>query len=238
MIDKTTIREDIHNVKGIKIEENTILTDNEKLILTELTKIDNSLEPGSFLAVSFLGALTVYKNNIPDKYAITAHCIREIIEKMPRILDVPDTEFSLSSEIRNLEKKWNTILKNKDFRKNSILFNDKNLFPFLKKLDVFFNRFSRSILTKKEQAVKLIRSLDSSKILLPSTIENIHADEWVAYYKYFSNVSHHTHIPNEGKFSQWLNAFMQCLSDKLRRRTFINIDKIERIIKEGEEIGK
>jgi len=230
MNNKPKDKKDTPNISDIEIEKKLVLKDDEKLILEELSKIDKLDESINFLAESFLSAITIYKNNYPDKYAIIAHCFREIIEKLPRVLDVPEVDFHLSSEIRNLESKW------KNTKKNNIKFTlmTPYLSSFLQNLDNFFNRFNRSIPTKKEQAVKLIRNLDPSEISLPSKIETLHADEWINYYRYFTKVAHHNCIPEEHEFSQWSNAFKKCLSDKLRRRTFVNIDKIEKIIIEGE----
>jgi hypothetical protein len=192
------------------------------------------------LARMYLGSLRVLSDNQnPDRLALVAHGLRELMEKLPRYLNVPiktKSSFALKAEVHNLRQSWNNIknyqdLPGKNRWRGQI---NKTLRTFLVKVGDFFVRFEQARPTKHIEIAQLLQSLEIQKQNLPSNIEEINIQEWKNSYDYFTGVSHHRKTTLQ-ELEEYLNTLEEFLLDRLRPRTFEDYAIIDNIIKEGEE---
>ena len=177
-----------------------------------------------------LGVLADAKN--PDRFALTAHGIRELMEKLPVYLDLPVKQNppSLGMKVREFAECWDR-LKYVSSRES----NSDDVDRFLRKSDEFFEWFESDRPSRRQSVQTMLRGLDPGGSTLPEPIENLQIAAWQKCDSFFQSVSHHRKSCKEEDFRRWLGVLEAFLLDRLRPRTFADQDEILSIIKEGEE---
>lgn len=191
------------------------------------------------LANMYLGALKVLADtDNPDRLAQASHSLRELLEKLPRHLDVPvrTKRYRLRDKIQNLRRGWHGVMKHSDWPGNPAWSGTINapLRGFLKKAQGFFAWFEVEYPTRKEQTAKVLRSLDPLGRPLPVPIERLRVEEWDRCHRYFEGVGHHNFVPSPEDFDLWLFSLERFLMDQLCPRTFEDHSHLDQIITEGE----
>ncbi len=216
--------------------EESVLSGRQKALFQALGKKDTQL------AGMYVGALHVLKSaSNQDRIAQAAHSLRELLEKLPRILDMPVQAKppSMMDKIRPLEKIWSKAKTESPCLKTGGASTaiDSPLRKFLDEAEVFFSWLSSDRPTRKQQAAKVVRGLDPLKKALPQAIERLHVDEWDGYREHFELVSHHTTVDDLEEFTRWVDGVEGYLIDRLIPRTFDDFTALDRIIGEGEANG-
>jgi hypothetical protein len=182
------------------------------------------------LADMYLGALDVVsKMRNPDRHSLAAHGIRELLEKLPRYLDVPvdaEAQLGLAERVRNLTAAWD--------RWNHSAVNDdtltKNGRKLLAALKEFCDGVRIEIPTRNEQAAAAVRGLDLNPIKLPPQIESLHVQQWREIEGFFIGVSHHTRKTDDEEFSQYVASLARFILERLRPRTFDDFAAIDKLL--------
>ena len=214
--------------------EDSILSARQKALFVALEK------KHADLAKFYLGALITFNQDTnPDHLAQAAHSLRELMEKIPKYLEVPKKDISLKEKARQLETSWT------DCAAKSNCFNegkwsgdvDGHLARFLCVLQEFFDWFIDVEPTIKKRVGKTLRVLDPSVGFLPSKIETLRINEWNECNYYFQGISHHTKSTEKTEFISWLSVLEKFLLDRLEPETFKDFDLMDSIIREGESNG-
>lgn len=196
-------------------------------------------EKDTVLSTMYLGALAVLGSENPDRYALAAHGLRELMEKIPRIVEIriKAGKETLKTKAINLENFWKTACEKSDCCKSNAWKGeiDSHLSKCLKELDKFFRWFNEHFPRRKAETAATLRGLDGSGRRLPSPLEDLNIEKWEAIRHYFQGVAHHRSFPTTEDFSQWRYALEAMLLDLLRPRTYEDFDEIDKIIREGEE---
>jgi hypothetical protein len=190
----------------------------------------------------YRGALDVLQSDNPDRFALAAHAIRELIEKLQDHIDVPAAVTgdalkqprslpNLTVQVRELFDQWNKVAKQVDGAAEI----SPRLKAFLGRLREFFERFEQNKQKRREQAIATFRKLDPSPRRLPALIENHRVSMWVAYRDFFIAVAHHGKTCSCDEFIEWLSSFESFLVDCLSPRTFDDFAVIDALIEEGEK---
>ena len=194
---------------------------------------------GVMLGIMYHGALSVFQETgNPDRLALAAHGLRELMEKIPRYLDLPQEKSSsnMLGEVRGLHDSWrDTVTKTnclKDGRWSGAV--DKFLERFLKRSQEFFQWVEDNRPKRKQYAAAVLRTLDPLPYPLPYAIEKLRVNEWECIHDYFEKVSHHNGVVTIEEFTSWLANLERFLLDCLVPRTFEDHVKIDEIIEEGE----
>lgn len=216
--------------------EDAILSGRQRALFQALGKKDQQL------ALMYLGSLSVLRNMLnTDRIAQAAHSLRELLEKLPRILDMPiqAKSPSMMDKIRPLEQVWSKAKAESPGLKSNPHSDviDKPLRKFLDEADAFFAWLGSDRPTRKQQAAKVVRGLDPLKKALPETIESLHVEEWDRYRNHFELVSHHQIVEEPEEFIKWVDGVERYLLDRLVPRTFDDFTKLDKIIGEGEANG-
>lgn len=213
-----------------------VLSGRQRALFQGLGKKD------SHLASMYLGALLVLRHTSnPDRIAQAAHALRELLEKLPRILDMPFQAKppSMMDKIRPLEKTWSKAKTEssglKTNPRSDII--DTPLRKFLDEAEKFFSWLASDRPTRRQQAAIVVRGLDPLKKALPQTIESLHVEEWDSYRNHFELVSHHQIVEELEEFMKWVDGVERYLLDRLIPRTFDDFAALDAIIGEGETNG-
>ena len=198
------------------------------------------LEKDKGLADIYLGAMTVLgQTGNPDELALAAHGLRELIEKIPALVDVKikAQREGLKAKVREIEGHWEKTVEESECIQNTRWVGeiDRHLSNLLERLKNFFQWFAEHHPRRKAEIVSTLKGLDISGRALPLPLEELNVQAWDKIRDYFVTVAHHRkQNPAHEEFDQWLDALERFLLDRLRPRTFADIDTIDEIIAEGE----
>jgi len=215
------------------------LSGRQRVILSALN------EHHDRLGVMYLGALHVLRSDNPDRLALCAHSVRELIEKLPDHVDLPAAAHSeplkqprkppdLKPKVQELAQSWKTVAG--EIQAATLV--DAKLRKFHVRVAAFFGWFEQNYSTRREMAVKALRKLDASGRPLPQPVEDLRVRTWQTYNDFFQGVAHHGKSPTEEELASWLDAFEGFLVDSLRPRTFDDFATLDAIIQEGEQDAK
>jgi len=203
----------------------------------------NALEDKSpELAKMYLGSLYVMnQNENPDRYAQAAHSIREFINAIPKIVQVPIEALNedMGSKVNDLQNEWNKTCQNSDCYKNNEWEGkiDSHLRKLLKNIFDFFDWKNKHRPKRKKEIISTFRELDGSNRQLPEKLEEINVNKWMMIRDYFIGIAHHKTIDPSYilEFNNWLAELENFLLDILIPRTFNDFEIIDKIIEEGDK---
>lgn len=191
------------------------------------------------LANVYLGAIRVLEqSDNPDRLALCAHGLRELIEKLHWILDLPVAvrATNLRNEVRRLEERWDQFS-----GRHGIVVPDtydeaytSDLSAILAGLSEFFRTAAMIAPRRRDELRRVLRGLDVAGGPLAPPIEEALIDRLQGYYGYFAGVAHHTHEAPDGAFREQLLAFEVFLMERLAPRTYEEFDEIDQIIEQGD----
>ncbi len=182
----------------------------------------------------YLGALDVLQHGAnPDRLALAAHGIRELIEKLPRFLDLPATENrgpAMREQARSLAAAWAKL-------GPSVIDGDGLLTSSGEKLLGKLADFCEGVgadPTRKQAATAAVSRLDLNPLKLPPPIQDLHVSEWSTIEGFFIGVAHHTKTTDDDEIEQYLAALDRFLLDRLRPRTFEDFAAIDELLGKDE----
>lgn len=186
------------------------------------------------LATYYEGALAVLDNTIPDRLSLAAHAVREIMDKLPRFIDLPveASHATLGNKANNLRDEWERLRKKtgclQDGKWTGEI--DTAMARFLERADDFFGWMMEQRARKTVQTAKVLRALDP--IGLPAPLVEDNASSFLKIRNFFVEVAHHKECPDE-EFEKWVDAFEVFLLERLVPRTYDDFDAIDRLIAGG-----
>lgn len=199
------------------------LTDQQ----SKLLRLLESLSPE--IAQMYYGALRVLSDESnPDRLALAAHGIREIIEKMPKHFDVPIGSQLNWGRVDDLKRNWEA--------EDQLQIVENNAPPspkFIKKLREFFDWWEEIRPDRRKEAKELFRKMIPSRSSVPTEVEEKRLADWVECKRYFVSVSHHGKASVK-EFETYETMFAGILISFAQPPTFEVADALDMIIKEGE----
>lgn len=198
------------------------------------------IEKDEKLASMYRGALTVLsKTDNPDRLAQSSHSLRELMEKIPDIVDVKTKAHreTLKSKVRELEDCWLGALEKTTCRNERTWGGeiDGPLSKLLERIRTFFEWFVRHHPRRKKEIAATLRELDDSGRSLPVPLEERNIETWNKIREFFVGVAHHRkYAATQEELIQWVDALERFLLDRLRPRTFADLETIDDIIRAGE----
>lgn len=207
-----------------------VLTGQQQTLLAALIEKDPQL------GTIYLGGLHVlHQEGNPDREALAAHAIRELMEKLPQFVDLPTPEkpkkpVSLNVKVRELSVHWARV--SAEAMEATVI--TAKIRKFHTRVNDFFDWFEQSFAKRRDQTAAALRSLDATGRSLPTPIEDLHIKHWGLCNEFFQSVSHHGHLCSQEEFASWLDEFERFLLERMRPRTFETFSVLDKIIAEGE----
>lgn len=191
------------------------------------------------IARMYLGALhTLGDSGNPERYPGAAHCVRELMEKVPEIVAVSTPAHSerLTPKANELERAYEQAVTNSKLKPpkwNGEV--DGPIRKLLEKIRTFCEWKKEHIPRRTQEIADTMRALDGPGRVLPSDLEKLVIDEWQEVRTYFTEVAHHNGVdPTSEEFEERLRSVERILLRKLNPQTFANFDALDAIIKAGE----
>ena len=184
----------------------------------------------------YYGALLVLGSvGNPDRLALAAHGLRELVEKLPSYLDVamPAHTETLKTKVQEVEDAWNHVVNSsvwsspRNAWQGSI---DRRLRRFLAKLDNFFCWVRNHVPRRREEVSAVLRTIDPANRQLPRLLEERSIKEWNEMREFFQNVSHHRKACAQVEFHKSVDTLERFLLERLAPRTFDDFAEIDAIL--------
>lgn len=207
------------------------LTGSQRVLRSRLAALNGNLER------MYIGGLTVLQDETnPDRFALAAHALRELLEKLPAHFDVPQKKSKerINDKLINLAQQWGHARKSgchKDGTWDGAI--DKRLRSFLEHVKSFFDWHERHHPSRNAEAADALRRLDATGRRLPPPLENLNLKFLEEIRSFFVKVSHHGCVVEFAEFAHWLDALERFLLDRLSPRTFDDHEELDRLMSEG-----
>mgnify|MGYP001558515587 CR=1 FL=1 len=208
------------------------LSGRQLALYTELAREDKRL------ADIYRGSIVVLGDETnPDRLALSAHGLRELMEKIARYRDVEVKSReggSLTDQANRLEDQWKGATNSGNFSngewKGDI---DSPLRTFLGHVAIFFQWKRTNRPRRREAAAEVLRRMEKSGTSLPPRLREMNAKTWLEMRDYFENISHHNDRSHPDEFGEWMGALENFILERLQPRTFEDDDAIDRLLREA-----
>ncbi len=184
------------------------------------------------LSSMYYGALeTLRDSQNPDRFALAAHGLRELMEKLPSEIevDMPAHRQNMGEKVRELFKQWEKAKEITKCRANGSWQGpiDSHLGNFLGKVETFFDWLKTHIPRRKEEVGQMLDKLDGAGQRLPEFFRTRNVENWDDIHEFFKKVSHHGKETNEAEFAEYRFAIEYTLLNLLQPRPFVEHDELD-----------
>ncbi len=217
------------------------LTDRQLTLFQSITKMN--VDIAKDIANWYIGSFFILADeDNPDRIALSAHGIREMMEKFPRLVDVPTKRSNepIFNEVRILANNWEKTKRNTDCIVNDIWEGelDGSLIDMLSSLGEFFLWLEREVPTRQVEYTRMLNGFSDSVLYLPQNIKDKTISQWTELFNFFTNTSHHSLVPNLMEFQDNISRLEMLMNELLNPRTLEDFDDIDKLIEEVEHEPK
>ena len=190
------------------------------------------------IAQIYLGAHLALRDSAnPERFCLSAHEFRELMEKVPEIVDVTTQAHkeNMGDKIQQLDVAYDRAVSNvplpiKDW--SGAL--NQHVARFLEELRDFFEWKKINNPSRRREIASTFRALDGPGRALPPDLENAAVESWLETKRFFLSVAHHQLEPTLDQFEEQARRIEGLLLQKLNPQTFAEFDVLDSIIDEGE----
>jgi hypothetical protein len=177
---------------------------------------------------------TLNDETLPDRIAITAHSLRELMEKLPNE-GATDKAADLNTRLKKLEQTWVTAHEEQQGHEGERWIGSIGtaLQAFLVEAEEFFKvgaQFSESRRTKTKQ---YLSRLEIAAQQMPPDMQTRNAKEWMLQRKYFTDLAHHRFPEQDAAFRQRVAQFESFLLVRIRPLPTKDFTEIDALLGEG-----
>ncbi len=193
----------------------------------------------SELADIYWGAILVLDNHDnPERLAMSGHSLRELQDRLPRILAVSEAtdRLKLDDVFPGVADKWEATRNGSKSRTDDGDWQgevDARLRKFLKWFDEFVRKFRERNVRMERVSRAALRTLDPGLDTVPAETGDHAVRVWLEVRKTFVDVAHHN-IVEESALVDAIAKFESLLGDRLYPSTFEKQAQIDTIIREAE----
>ena len=190
------------------------------------------------IARMYLGAVSALKDDLdPERLCKAAHEMRELMEKLPEIVDVEIRALNerMGPRVAELEKEFNSMIEKSKLKSpNWDGEVDQPMRSCLEQLCEFFDWKRSHQPRRRDETARTLRALDGPGRLLPADLEKTSVQSWMDTKDFFVRVAHHQAEPSQKEFSESMGYVEGVLLSKLNPRTFADFDSVDALIDRGE----
>lgn len=196
------------------------------------------------LADMYRGGIQVLHDETnPDRFAQAAHSFRELMEKAPRFIAVPEktkqkrSGYNLKAAVIEVRRLWTSTKERTENCSADGSWNgqiDENLRRFLVNLEQFFVDAEAQRPGASDEFVQMHRRLDPSGVPLSERFEREIAAQWKQINGFFQSVSHHGSETSNGELQDYIDRLEDVLGSLLIPQTFEDYSALDQLIDEIE----
>ena len=203
----------MQSIKNHDVSELLVLTSKQQAVLEVLQSKQTEKSP---LGDWYIGALYALNNHYnPDRVAQAAHSLRELLQKLPRIVQGNEVHVS-ATDFAGMRRNINDrILKDKERYsegwKNKII--DARLNKTLGKIEDYFSHNQQP--TRKEQIKQAVATIDPMVNSFGSGIQEVKRNQYHHLWNQLEKFSHHGIRPDVAEFKKCLEELENIVFDLL-----------------------
>ena len=218
----------MQSIESHEVSKPLVLTSKQQDVLEVLQSKQTEESP---LSDWYTGALYALDNHYnPDRVAQAAHSLRELLQKLPRVVQgnevhVSATDFdgmrrSINDRILKDKERYSEGWKNKKI--------DARLDKTLRKVEDYFSRNRQP--TRKEQIKQAVATIDPMVNALGSEIQKVKHNKYHHLWSQLEEFSHHGSRPNVAEFKKFLEELENIVLDLLAPVTAEDQKQIQTIL--------
>lgn len=192
----------------------------------------------SNLGSMYYGALLALEQiHNPERFVLAAHCLRELMEKIPQYINVEMKAHgeTLKQQVIEVGDLWRGAVGSKCNTpggwSGSI---DKPLQKFLTRFSIFNDWFEKHYPRRMAELQTLLKALHKSEKFIPKRLEDAQIEKWRTLNERFQGIAHHRIRASEEDFNSFLEELEMFLAERLAPKTFDDFASIDEIIGRGE----
>src|SRR5205814_1387988 len=143
------------------------------------------------VAVCYHATVVILNDRVlPDRLALAAHALRELMEKLPNDEVAVDMGVDLNTKVNALRPPWERATIEEQRRGGEEWGNGigEALRSFLGAVAEFFRGRDGIVAGRRDQAVRFLNQLDVAAVPLPPDVQRQNAQEWMRLRAYFNDV--------------------------------------------------
>lgn len=185
----------------------------------------------------YLGAILISKQpGNPDRIALCAHGLRELMNLLPKFIDVPvikEAQQQLGHFADALVEDWRTMAGQEKWPGEPAWNGgiDDSLRKVLQRTTLLVEAHIGIREGRRVQVKEIIKKQNFSAVPLPENIEDLKAKEWDTYRNYFTKTAHHSSTTADD-FLGYVTHFEHLLLNYLKPRTFDTHNELLKMIEE------
>ncbi len=194
---------------------------------------------GQSLADLYSSCLTVLETKETCKLQMTAHCMREILEKLQFLINSTYSATlprALKGVVNELQQKWQNLLRKPAWQdrvwKSKTV--DGALNCFLDEFQAFSNNVDAEWPSRRKLKANLMKHFSASPRKTPEAVIDSFVRTWDTYDDYFKAMSHNQLPLDEGNLRDHLDHCERFILGIIEPPTFEELDEIDALIKKGE----
>ena len=218
----------MQSIENNEVSRPLVLTSKQRDILEVLQSKQTEKCP---LSDWYIGALYALNNHYnPDRVAQAAHSLRELLQKLPRVVQGNEVHVS-ATDFAGMRRNINDrILEDKERYpegwKNKII--DARLDKTLRKVEDYFTRNRQP--TRKKQIKQAVATIDPMVNSLGSGIQEVKRNQYHHLWNQLEVFSHHGSIPDVAEFKKCLEELENIVFDLLAPITVQDQEEIQTIL--------
>jgi hypothetical protein len=190
------------------------------------------------IAAIYYSAVVVFDSGLPDRAALCAHGLRELVEKLPLDLEgIPEErrdDRKLRARAQQLAACFDVTVRSPMRKDGGWTAIDKRVAKLLRELEEFVTWLRDDFPTRRVEVARGLRRMDPSLPGLPQHLVDDDAGRWLDWRRFFQNVAHHTLVVSDDEFRRQVEALEEYLLRRLAPRTFENEAAIDQFVAEME----
>ncbi len=201
-------------------------------LYSDLNRLSSNLGSMYYGAVLALGQI-----HNPERFVLAAHCLRELMEKIPQYINVEMKAHSetLKQKVIEVGDLWSGAASSKCNTPGGWSGPiDKPLQKFLARFSNFNDWFEKHYPRRRAELQTLLRALQKSDKFIPKRLEDEQIEKWRTLNERFQGISHHRIKVTEEDFNLFVEELEMFLTERLAPKTFDDFVSIDEIIGKGE----
>lgn len=190
------------------------------------------------LATMYRGAVHLLKSpSISDRFAMAAHNLRELMDSLPEVINVPKkSDFNLKSGVNELNEQWNSAKRNSDSFDGQEWSGEigSHLQIYFAKMEAVFSSNRKYNSKQRKKYADMVRQIDPSNTPISGQAERSLFNEWREIRTFWLAVCHHGRKTNYAEVSEYVERLEMHILRRLRPKTFETQKKLDQIIRDAE----
>jgi hypothetical protein len=191
------------------------------------------------LAKIYSGGLVVFYDDAnPCRFELTAHSMRELMEKCPLLIkgNVLPTGDGMKSRLEPVRQAYLTVTQDQPFNQNfSLVGMEGAVRAVFSELSKFFKWQADNRPQAERRTAETLAALSGPGQALPVDISESEVTRWMEADEYFKMVAHNrADVVDQGTFVRHMTFIESVLLRRLQPRAVPGLDALDALIKEGE----